>query len=89
MVAISGGTFNNGTSNVTISAFYMSQYDITQSQYQTVMGTNPSYFIGNSDVGVLPGGAGALVRCPGVLQQAFHDGRTHTSVFHLRQFNAE
>jgi formylglycine-generating enzyme required for sulfatase activity len=33
---------------VSLSAFYMSAYQITQSLYQEVMGTNPSYFHGGS-----------------------------------------
>ena len=56
MVAITGGTFsmgNNGEAesfggehivhSVTISYnFYMGQYEVTQEQYETVMGENPS-----------------------------------------------
>ncbi len=45
-VLVQGGTFNNGTSNVTISSFYLDKYELTQSAYQAVMGTNPSYFTG-------------------------------------------
>jgi formylglycine-generating enzyme required for sulfatase activity len=48
MVSIPGGTFDNGTSNVTISILHMSKYTITQAQYQSVMGTNPSHFTGNT-----------------------------------------
>ncbi|MDD3535654.1 MAG: SUMF1/EgtB/PvdO family nonheme iron enzyme [Candidatus Cloacimonetes bacterium] len=46
-IYVSGGTFHNGTSNVTLSSFYISKYETTQSEYQAVMGTNPSYFGGN------------------------------------------
>ena len=46
-VEVLGGTFNNGTSDVTISSFYMDKYELTQAGYQAVMGTNPSYFGGN------------------------------------------
>jgi formylglycine-generating enzyme required for sulfatase activity len=49
MVSIPAGSFNNGTSDVSLSAFKMSKYDITQSQYQAVMATNPSYFSTNTD----------------------------------------
>ena len=49
MVSIPTGSFNNGTSTVTLSAFSMSKYDITQSQYQAITGNNPSNFSGNSD----------------------------------------
>ena len=58
MVRINGGTFMMGSpedepgrdSNegpqhqVTISSFYMGKYEVTQKEYQEVMGTNPSYF---------------------------------------------
>jgi len=54
MVSISAGSFNNGTSTVTLSAFHMSKYDITQSQYQAITGNNPSYFSGNSDAASCP-----------------------------------
>lgn len=50
MVPVSGGTFdhyNNGSSALTVSTFKMSKYEITQSQYQTIMGINPSHFTGN------------------------------------------
>ena len=55
MVNIPGGTFemgdtrNEGNPNekpvhtVTVSGFKMGKYEITQKQYQTVIGTNPSY----------------------------------------------
>lgn len=41
-VLVTGGTFNNGTSDVTVSSFYMDKYEITQSSYQAVMGSNPA-----------------------------------------------
>jgi len=47
MVLVEGGTFNNGTSNVTLSSFYIDKYETTQASYQAVMGINPSYFSGN------------------------------------------
>jgi formylglycine-generating enzyme required for sulfatase activity len=43
---VQGGTFNNDTSNVTLSSFVISKREVTQSEYVTVMGTNPSYFSG-------------------------------------------
>jgi len=54
MVQIPAGTFlmgpdnfnNNATFTATLSAFKMSKYEITQDQYQEVMGNNPSYFNG-------------------------------------------
>jgi len=61
MVRISGGTFTMGSpanepgrdSNevqhqVTVSSFYMGKYEVTQKEYQDVMGTNPSYFKGDN-----------------------------------------
>jgi formylglycine-generating enzyme required for sulfatase activity len=41
-VLVAGGTFNNGTSYVTISSFYIDKYELTQAGYQAVMGTNPA-----------------------------------------------
>jgi len=54
MVQIPAGTFtmgpdiwnNDATFTATLSAFKMSKYEITQEQYQEVMGNNPSYFDG-------------------------------------------
>jgi formylglycine-generating enzyme required for sulfatase activity len=45
-IMVEGGTFNNGTSNVTISSFYIDKLELTQAGYQAVMGVNPSYFTG-------------------------------------------
>ncbi|MCB5224332.1 MAG: SUMF1/EgtB/PvdO family nonheme iron enzyme [Candidatus Cloacimonadaceae bacterium] len=47
MVYVPGGTFHNGTSDVTVSSFYIGKYEVTQAEYQVVMGSNPSYFSGN------------------------------------------
>ena len=61
MVSIPGGTFqmgdtrNEGYSSekpvhtVTVSGFRMGKYEITQKQYQTVIGTNPSFFTNCDD----------------------------------------
>ena len=43
-VLVEGGTFYNGTSDVTISSFYLDKYELTQAEYQAVMGNNPSNF---------------------------------------------
>jgi formylglycine-generating enzyme required for sulfatase activity len=60
-VRINGGTFTMGSPSnepgrgsdetqrqVTVSSFYMSRYEVTQKEYQEVMGTNPSYFKGDN-----------------------------------------
>jgi formylglycine-generating enzyme required for sulfatase activity len=58
MVQIQGGTFTMGSPEnephrnsadetqhqVTLTGFYMGKYQVTQAQYEAVMGTNPSYF---------------------------------------------
>ncbi len=43
---VTGGTFNNGTSNVTISTFKMDLYETTQGDYQAIMGNNPAQVYG-------------------------------------------
>jgi formylglycine-generating enzyme required for sulfatase activity len=60
MVSIPAGTFTMGSPanepdrgddetqhSVTLSAFSMSKYQVTQEQYQAVMGSNPSFFSSN------------------------------------------
>lgn len=42
LVLVEGGTFNNGISNVTVSSFYMDKYEVTQGDYEAVMGYNPA-----------------------------------------------
>ena len=44
MVLVYGGSFHNDTSDVTISSFYIGKYELTQAEYQAVMGNNPSEF---------------------------------------------
>jgi eukaryotic-like serine/threonine-protein kinase len=60
MVAIPGGTFTMGSPetekerfdreepqhSVTVPAFFMAKYPVTQAQWQAVMGNNPAYFKG-------------------------------------------
>ena len=50
MLTVMGGSFNMGEAemmhNVTLDTFYMSETPITQIQYETVMGGNPSKLIG-------------------------------------------
>ena len=54
LVSIPAGSFDNGANIVTLSAFRMAKYDITQSLYQSVTGTNPSYFASNGDAATCP-----------------------------------
>lgn len=42
MILVQGGTFNNGTSDVTVSSFYLSKYETMQTEYEAAMGSNPS-----------------------------------------------
>jgi formylglycine-generating enzyme required for sulfatase activity len=58
MVKVQGGTFTMGCTakqgdcaaaskpshTVTVSTFYISKFDVTQAQWEAVMGTNPSHF---------------------------------------------
>jgi formylglycine-generating enzyme len=68
MVSIPAGTFTMGSPetesnrtydetqySVTLTAFSMSKYQVTQEQYQTVMGSNPSYFSSNPQEGEIQG----------------------------------
>ena len=43
------GSDENPTHQVTLSAFYIGRYEVTQAQCTTKMGSNPSYFGGYSD----------------------------------------
>jgi len=44
MVYVAGGTFNNGSANMTVSSFYIEKYEITSSEFYRVMGFNRNYF---------------------------------------------
>ncbi len=57
LVYVSGGTFQMGSKyksftgpvhSVTLGSFYISKYEITQEQYESVMGKNPSNFRGKN-----------------------------------------
>lgn len=41
-VLVEGGTFHNGIGNVTLDSFYMSDHEITQSEYYYIMGIHPA-----------------------------------------------
>ena len=51
MVQISAGTLAWPYATMTLSAFKMGKYEITQRQYQDIMGYNPSHFRSNPEVG--------------------------------------
>jgi formylglycine-generating enzyme required for sulfatase activity len=54
LIHVEGGTFQMGSSNgdrnerpvhqVTVSSFYISKYEVTQAEYEAVMGNNPSRY---------------------------------------------
>lgn len=43
LVNVTGGTFNNGTANMTVSNFSIGKYEVSQKLYKAVMGSIPSY----------------------------------------------
>jgi len=45
-VPVDGGQVYDGTAYVTLSQFRIGTYEITQSEYGSVMGSNPSHFVG-------------------------------------------
>jgi uncharacterized repeat protein (TIGR02543 family) len=62
MVEVKGGSFEMGSINsldnnasplrtVTLTSFYIGKYEVTQEQYEAVMGTNPSYHKTDADEG--------------------------------------
>ena len=55
MVLIPSGNFQRGSSTVTLTGFNMSKYQVTQEQYQAVMGSNPSYFSSSPATGEVQG----------------------------------
>jgi hypothetical protein len=58
MIRIQGGSFQMGSNNgqsdekpvhtVMVGSFYMGKYEVTQKEYQEIMGTNPSSFKGDN-----------------------------------------
>ena len=51
MVRINAGSFVSNGNTITVNGFYIGKYEVTQSQYQTVMGINPSGFSTNPAIG--------------------------------------
>ena len=49
MAQIPAGSFIRSGYTITLSAFSMGKYQVTQEQYEAVMGVNPSQFINNPD----------------------------------------
>ena len=46
-ILVQGGTFNPTTNyTVTLSSYYISKFEVTQSEYQSIMNENPSVFVG-------------------------------------------
>jgi formylglycine-generating enzyme required for sulfatase activity len=48
MVLVDGGTFKRDDYSVTVSSFIIGKYEVTQREWQEVMGNNPSYFKGDN-----------------------------------------
>ncbi len=49
MLPVTGGTFDNGTAGVSVSAFTMSECEVTQAEYAVVTGDNPGFFAGDTN----------------------------------------
>lgn len=47
-VHVNGGSFHNGTAEVTLSSYLISKYETTQGSYEAVMGSNPAQDNGES-----------------------------------------
>lgn len=84
-IYIKGGTFEMGSPDseawrsedenlhsVSLNDFYLAPYEVTQAEYEQVMGTNPSTFFGRK----ASGGDGILVGCGQFLQSLKRGGRT-------------
>ena len=58
-ILVKGGTFNIGSTigdsdekprhSITVSDFYIGKYEVTQSQYEKVVGVNPSEYLGSNN----------------------------------------
>ena len=49
MICVVGGTFNNGSSDISLSTFYIGRFEVSQIKYYQVTGLMPSGFYGYSD----------------------------------------
>lgn len=47
MVKVEKGTFSNGISKITLSSFYIGKYLVTQKEWRSITGNNPSRFRGD------------------------------------------
>ncbi len=48
-VKMPAGSFMQGGNKVKVNGFWMAMCEVTQQQYESIMGINPSYFKGNPD----------------------------------------
>ncbi len=48
MVLVDGGTFKRDDYSVTVSSFFIGKYEVTQKEWQSIMGNNPSDFKGDN-----------------------------------------
>ncbi len=44
MVFVQGGSYKNNKTEITVSSFYLGKYEVTQAEYEEIMGVNPSKF---------------------------------------------
>lgn len=49
LLLVVGGYLNTRTGFVEVPSFYMNKYEVRQSEYEAVMGFNPSFFSGNAN----------------------------------------
>lgn len=52
LIAIEGGFFTHESCSIGISSFYMDMFEITQGNYEDIMGVNPSFFNGSGNLPV-------------------------------------
>ncbi len=54
MLPLPAGIFHNGTALVSVSAFSISNVEVSQASWQAIMGNNPSRFVANPDADSCP-----------------------------------